>query len=212
MLFFVKIYWIFDNFKYSKKQQKQQIMKQLVLQVAMALIAANSKTTTLDVKNECHRQNSNDPNFSLTQQEVSQFMSEMYREANGEVTREFQGQYYEYSMTPAAVAGMNTGAPVTKTTAVKTSTPKTSNSTGTRAPGAAAATSLGKVVDNDVDTNGDKYVAYDVNNTDEAYLFDTTNPLEARAGFKVVVADAVHENIRMMQFKHYNTKYAGATV
>jgi hypothetical protein len=205
----VKIYWIFDNFKYSKKQQKHTIMKQLVLQVAMALIAANGKTTTLDVKNECHRQNSNDPSFSLTQQEVSQFMSEMYREANGEITREFQGQYYEYSMTPAAVAGMNQGAPVTVT---KTTTaPKTSNSTGTRAPGAAAATSLGKVGNNDVNTNGDKYVAYDVNNPDEAYLFDTTNPLAARAGFKVVVGTAVHEDIRMMQFKHYTSKYAGVT-
>ena len=178
--------------------------KQLVVTIAMALIAQNGKTTTLEVKNEAHLQNSNDPSFQLTQNEVSTFMSEMFREANGEVSREFTGTFYEYSMTPAATAGIATVAPVHKTHFAATS-----STSGTRNAPADAADNLGSV-DTNNDADGELYVAFEVQNPDGAYLFDTKNPYAARAGYKKVVPSAVHENIRFMQLKNYLNKYVTA--
>lgn len=180
-------------------------MKQLVIQIAMALIAENGKTTTLEVKNKAHEQNSTDPSFSLTQGEVSQFMSEMYREANGDISRDFNSNgpgFYEYSMTPAAVPGMNLGTGSVKST---TTSPGIKPRSVHNVP-----VCLGSVdnLNGSEDTN--LYVAFESTNPDSAFLFDTTDRFEARAGYKTVVTNYNHDNIRMMRLKHYQTKYVTA--
>lgn len=180
-------------------------MKQLVLAIALALIQTNGKTTTLEVKNEAHKQNSNDIDFDLGQNEVSLYMGEMYKEMAGDLSRDLvAGGFYEYSMTPV-FAVTNGGGYGAFGQPIKNAISSANGFDKRNAP-TDAADCLGTVAFEGENQNGDNYVAYEKSNPDGALIFDTTNPYAARAGFKQNVTVA-HDDIRMMQLKNFISKY-----
>ena len=178
-------------------------MKDFIKLVMLALIAENGSATTLEIKNAVHEKNRENPipGFELTQAETSQFVSEIYREAAGEITRDMHpAHYYVYSSTPAVVAGTNFG--VGNVSTKKAPKIKTA---GSRNPLYQPAALIGSNLPayNSKGDEGLRYVAFDATNKSNVALFDTTNKYEARAGFKLFSPSVFHDDIRMMQLKNF---------
>lgn len=68
-------------------------MKQIIYSVAVLLMAQNGKTSNLEVKNEARKQNASNPNFHLTQKDVSAFMTELADEHDWEVDYDTSGPH-----------------------------------------------------------------------------------------------------------------------
>ena len=73
-------------------------MKSTIKSTAIYLMSIKGKTSTLEVKNEIHRQK-NDPSFVLRQYEVSTAMKQLAQEEGWK--GEFNGTYIEYSLPTA---------------------------------------------------------------------------------------------------------------
>ena len=194
--------------------------KELVLEVLAELINKNGKTTTLEVKNEAHARNNAAGGTlfaELRQSEVSQIISDFYRDQDDEnfpgfdpdaITLErnlFDAgnglKYFEYyfeSVNSASNVPFLSGTPALASVA---------QTNGTRQPAAQPAVAIGLVSAVDktaVDKN--LYVAFVAGNPADAILYDTSNKYAARAGLKKDKS-AVHETVRMMKLKRFENKY-----
>lgn len=88
-------------------------MKSTIKTTALGLMSIYGKATTLEVKNAIHAQR-NDPNFVLTQYEVSQLMREIAREEGWK--SDFNGRYIEYSLLNVPATSVTATKPVATTT------------------------------------------------------------------------------------------------
>lgn len=78
-------------------------MTSSILDAAKLLMSVHNFTTTLDVKNFVHSQNSHTPGFRLTQAEVSREMKALAKSEGWIAKQSANGPYMEYSFDPAQV-------------------------------------------------------------------------------------------------------------
>lgn len=190
-------------------------MKQIVLNMAMIIMAQKGVTSTLEVKNslfDVFRGEGNptgighaplDPTFQTSQKEISDLMAELYVEQNWNRVMNTSGQhhYYEYSIPVQATAPL--ALPIVS--AVPTPAPVNSFPSATPAAQPVANTKVPAL--NAANGANVAYIAGKphllVQGDDMAVIrkkcFQTFNPTQV---------GLIYDDIRRCSINHYNRKYA----
>ena len=179
-------------------------MKQQILLMAQLLMARNVKVSNLEIKNSLHGAFSNDPTFSLRQNEVSPIMHELYVEQNWarvmNTTAVPGTPFYEYSLQPTVA--LQPAVPASAPVQSASQTPASPTSATTSATTPAPATHTGIKLD---PANGN-IVCYVRQNPSK--LVQGTDRSSARkacfAQFNDNTFGLVYDNINTCSVDYYN--------